>query len=87
MPTEITNVITEVLVGSENTQITNVVVEVLTAPDLASTKITGAVLEVLVTMNAGGSPPWQGERLFLPRGWQGAQQKWGSRYQGTLRRK
>lgn len=87
MPTEVTGVVTEVLVGSEHTQITNAVVEVLTAADLSSTKITGAVIEVLVTKNSGGSPPWQGERLFLPRGWQGAQQKWGSRYQGTLRRK
>jgi hypothetical protein len=87
MPTEVTSVITEVLVGGESTQVTNVVLDVLTAPDLSSTKITGAVLEVLVSMNGGGNPPWQGERLFLPRGWQGAILKWGSRHQGALRRK
>lgn len=84
--TEVTAVVLEALVGGESTNVTAVVLEALAAPDLNSTIISAVVLEVLTAPDRGADVPLQGERLALPRGWQGGPLRWRP-IQGALRRK
>jgi hypothetical protein len=83
--TALSSVLVEALVSPENFNIGSSLVEVLTAPDLGATKVHYALIEALVSVD-GGDLPWQGERLHLPKGWQGGVLR-ASRFEGRLRRR